>query len=560
MKNTVKNTENTTAPKYCFSYVRFSSEGQRDGSSVERQSPIAAKVATEKGWILREEWNSQDLAVSAYKGDNIKTIESIIDSVKSGKIPAGSVMIIEAFDRFSRADLDTAEDLLKKALKTGLEIYVERGGHHLTKESINKPIDRIIALLELVAANEYSAKISNRVKDAVAIRGNKIAKGAMILKTKEGKDRKDIPVWITNTGTKFELNEVAEIIALIFKMYLDGIGPAAIARKFNDPKEKIPSLSSAVGKDWSQSIIYRLLSDRRTIGEAEVIIGETEVETIVDGKPIKTFEKIRETVKGYYPVAVTKETFDKVQAKLDDNRGKPTKQGNKDVCSLFTGIAYCRCGERIKVSSGSATGGKYISCQGHLKGLGCNDSMVKYQPFEDAFMNILRLKPAQLMREENGDSVNAQMQILKGRKAEAEKQIANIQGYINKGLASDSMVKTQISLETQLSEINQQIEIEASKTVAAKGGIERLMDILLSLRNLQTDQSLRLRIQGWIRENVNRVTVDRPSKEFTVDLKKGDCVTMNFSGNILGIKSLQALFGNHNRTPEQALAEVAKTA
>ena len=37
--------------KVCFSYIRFSSEGQWDGSSIARQSPIAQRVANQKGWI-----------------------------------------------------------------------------------------------------------------------------------------------------------------------------------------------------------------------------------------------------------------------------------------------------------------------------------------------------------------------------------------------------------------------------------------------------------------------------------------------------------------------------
>src|SRR5262245_41576841 len=107
--------ENTSvnSAKVCFSYIRFSSKAQEGGSSLDRQSPIAEKVALEKGWIYRPDLNASDLGVSAYKGDNLKTITSIIEAVKSGKIPKQTVMVIEAFDRFSRADLDTAEDLLK---------------------------------------------------------------------------------------------------------------------------------------------------------------------------------------------------------------------------------------------------------------------------------------------------------------------------------------------------------------------------------------------------------------------------------------------------------------
>ena len=94
--------------KFCFSYnIRFSSEGQRGGSSVERQAEIAPEVAEDKGWTFREDWNYENLGVSASKGLNIETIREIISKVPK-VIPAGSVMIIEALDRLTRLDLEKA--------------------------------------------------------------------------------------------------------------------------------------------------------------------------------------------------------------------------------------------------------------------------------------------------------------------------------------------------------------------------------------------------------------------------------------------------------------------
>jgi hypothetical protein len=54
--------------KYCFSYIRFSSKKQELGSSLERQEPIAERVAREHGWQYMPKWNAKNLGVSAYKG------------------------------------------------------------------------------------------------------------------------------------------------------------------------------------------------------------------------------------------------------------------------------------------------------------------------------------------------------------------------------------------------------------------------------------------------------------------------------------------------------------
>jgi hypothetical protein len=105
--------------KICFSYIRFSSEGQADGSSLDRESEIAPRVAREKGWTLREDLSAKDLGISAYKKLNLPMLRCLIDGVNHGQIPAGSVMIIEALDRLTRAELEEAYDLFRDILNIG---------------------------------------------------------------------------------------------------------------------------------------------------------------------------------------------------------------------------------------------------------------------------------------------------------------------------------------------------------------------------------------------------------------------------------------------------------
>lgn len=127
----IQRQQNTT-PKYCFSYIRFSSKKQELGSSLERQEPIAERVAKEKGWIYRPEFNATSLGVSAYKGDNKKKLESIAQAARDEKIPQGTVMVIETLDRATRLELDEAQQLIRSLLKSGLEIYTDLNKRHLT--------------------------------------------------------------------------------------------------------------------------------------------------------------------------------------------------------------------------------------------------------------------------------------------------------------------------------------------------------------------------------------------------------------------------------------------
>jgi hypothetical protein len=188
-----------------------------------------------------------------------------------------------------------------------------------------------------------------------------------------------------------------------------------------------------------------------------------------------------------------------------------------------------------------------------LKGLPCgNKGVARYSTLEAAFMQVLRLNPSQLVQDSNGNGVNSAMQVLKGRQSETEKQKEATLEALLLAPKSKALAARLNALETKCDEIKAQIEIEAAKTVASVGSAERIAEIQASLGSLKTDQALRARVQAWIRETVNSVTLDKTqdmSKKwgergpaFKVDLKSGNVIEMDLSGNIKGTKSLAALF------------------
>jgi len=520
-----------TTEKFCFSYIRFSSEKQTGNTSITRQTQIARDVAARKGWTfrddLRDDLKTEDKAVSAYKGHNLKTIQRIVEAVDSGKIPQGCVMILEAWDRLTRRDIDEAAPLIWQILGSGLEIYIAKTDRHLTKASLKDIGEVIMALLEWKASFEYSDKISQRVKAAIKIRSEKILNGEKIALSL-------LPSWI-DQKTLGVVKEKAGIIQSIFKMYLQGKGAGAIARELNS--KQTPTLRNS--GTWSQSVIYRMLSNRQVLGEY-----------VVNGQ----------TVKGYLTQIVSDETFSLVASKLDDNKGKrPIRAGGNttgNITNLFSGVAFCSCGSPIKVSNGK--GGKYVTCYGHIKGLGCESPMSKYSNIETSFSSILRLKPELLVRDENGNGLNVEVQILKGRLTETQKQIANITEALSVAVTK-ALVIRQSELETQVEEITAQIRLEEAKTVATRNGGEKLQTIVGRLENLSTDNEFRATVKGWIRENVNRMTVDTVSKTFTVDLKTGNFLKMSFDGKLLECKSLVSLIQGTSSRFGPILAEMVST-
>ena len=113
---------------------------------------------------------------------------------------------------------------------------------------------------------------------AIAKRRNDIANGTVLKTTMRGLIRKDIPAWISNDGKAFTLNPTVETVHQIFKLYLAGHGCNKIAAILNG--QKVPTFGHGK-RGWNGQCVYRLIQDRRVIGE---------------------YDNNGEKVAGYYPV------------------------------------------------------------------------------------------------------------------------------------------------------------------------------------------------------------------------------------------------------------------
>lgn len=88
-----------------ISYARFSSARQVEGNSLRRQIENAEKYAAENGLIIDRSLSFTDLGISAYDRSNISkgALGLFLRAVEDGKVPIGATLIIESFDRLSRA-------------------------------------------------------------------------------------------------------------------------------------------------------------------------------------------------------------------------------------------------------------------------------------------------------------------------------------------------------------------------------------------------------------------------------------------------------------------------
>ena len=101
-----------------YPYIRFSSDKQKDGLSIQRQTEaIEAYLVGNPHLTVDKSLNLEDLGKSGYAGRHVQkggALFLFLEKIKSGEIEKGSVLIIEHFNRLSRLKLNKAMDLFNE--------------------------------------------------------------------------------------------------------------------------------------------------------------------------------------------------------------------------------------------------------------------------------------------------------------------------------------------------------------------------------------------------------------------------------------------------------------
>jgi DNA invertase Pin-like site-specific DNA recombinase len=505
-----------TQPKTCFSYVRFSSKKQATGNSEQRQNDIAAKVAEEKGWILRTDLNARDLGCSAHDGSNLKTIESIIEAAKANRIPTGSIMIVEALDRVTRLELDRAFQLFRELLNAGIEIYTQQNGRHLTKNDLNNPFSLMITIGELYAAFEYSSKLSFRVSKAWQHKKARAADKIILTRM--------APAWldVDRANNKFTLNHKADIIQRIFDAYSKGKGVRTIMRELNEGG--IPPFGKGrqnKNHGWSSTHILRLLKSRSVIGEYQPYKSDAG-KRMPDGAPVED----------YYTPAIDKTLFFKVQGILnsptytDPNGQTITRKGyasgpKREATNLFTGLVKCaKCGSSMVIKHSPAQHGKYryvsLVCNDALRGKGCSYHSIQYGWIERAVLSVVwsKVLPAVSSR----TAKEQELERLKASRQNCEMQIKKWSDLIDN------------TPQPPQSALNKVSDYEREQTVLAHR-IEVLSATIQShpldrWQLVENNPANRMRVAGVLRNEIASLVIDAEKRTAELSIAEPAC---NFS-------------------------------
>ncbi len=357
-----------------YSYMRFSDPRQSSGSSSERQMTYARRWAEEHGLALDESLTLRDEGLSAYHQHHVKSgaLGVFLAAVEQGKIPTGSVLVVEGLDRLSRAEPIQAQAQLAQIINAGISVVTASDGKVYSRERLkSNPMDLVYSLLVMIRAHEESDTKSKRVLASIRRQCQGWIDGTYRGLIRNGKD----PVWVRLAGDAWEL--IPERVAAVqegLRLYRIGYGATKIIEAL---QEKGLSLT---GRGPQALQIYRLIRQRALLGEKEL---EVEGETF--------------RIPGYYPALLTPAEWDDLQA-LASGRGRRRADG--PVPHIMTGMGITVCGycgrsmvgqnigtRRRNAEGRIADGHRRLHCTSYSHG-GCQVSgSVSVAPFERALMH-----------------------------------------------------------------------------------------------------------------------------------------------------------------------------
>src|SRR3954454_22298101 len=110
-----------------FSYLRFSSPQQAAGDTVRRQTEATADWCCRSGAVLDTSLSLRDDGVSAFKGKHrehpdVHGLAAFLSAVKTGRVPAGSFLVVENLDRLSREQIGYATELFLGIVNRGINV------------------------------------------------------------------------------------------------------------------------------------------------------------------------------------------------------------------------------------------------------------------------------------------------------------------------------------------------------------------------------------------------------------------------------------------------------
>ena len=441
----------------------------------------------------------RDLGVSAYKGKHAKQgqLGLFLDQVDSGRIPKGSILLVESLDRLSREEIHPALTRFMKVLQQGVEIVTRLPEAHFTKASLNDPLQLMSVIMLMSRSNEESKTKGDRVGKAWQNKRNNI---------KEVKLTARAPSWLKLSKDKktfTPIPEYVEILKLIYQLTIDGKGLLPIVKHLNTAGIKPFGKS----EHWSPSTVQRYLRDRSVLGEFQPRLGDKSISR--DRR-----EKSGDLITDYFPRVIDLKTWHLANQAIDKRKQQRGPSG-KEVTNLFTVlITDVRDGTKIHLDNkGKKSSGLSMISFGSKKGLE-NSKYISfpYSEFEFVILRWLKeLTPEDLsLTTTNTDSQRIQIQTLEAEVLELDYKIKETTEAAEQSKSITALLRLLEKFETSKQGLLSEIEVLRKQISSVEDISLRDTKQLIDLLQTTTGQELielRTKIKSVIRGLIKNIWV-----------------------------------------------------
>lgn len=141
---------------------------------------------------LDESLSLRDEGLSAYHQRHIKSgaLGVFLAAVEQGRIPPGSVLVVEGLDRLSRAEPIQAQAQLAQIVNAGITVVTASDGKAYSREHLKaNPMDLVYSPLVMIRAHEESDTKSKRVTASIRRQCQAWMAGTYRGLIRNGKDR-----------------------------------------------------------------------------------------------------------------------------------------------------------------------------------------------------------------------------------------------------------------------------------------------------------------------------------------------------------------------------------
>jgi DNA invertase Pin-like site-specific DNA recombinase len=456
----------------------MSTEGQLRGDSLRRQVDRSRAYAAEHGLDLDETTSFNDIGVSAFRGKNLKqgALSRFKEAVLTKKIAAGSYLLVESLDRFSRDEVVNAQSEFLALINAGIVVVTLIDGRVFKPGQINM-MDLILSLVTLARANDESKHKSDRLSQSWANKRANVSRRKMTAMC---------PAWLRLSAdkTKFEvIEERAAVVRSIFEDSANGIGNYKITQRLN--KAGVPHFGQTTksgqpykkqSTGWHGSYIAKIVNNPAVCGEFQPHKYDPRGQRVADGVAIPD----------YYPKIVEKELFLRAKQSRSsrDFRDQYAAKGRKGEfnSNLFSGLAkcaYCGGAMRYENKGSGPKGGIFLVCDKVKRGMGCANVRWRYEDFEASFLFFVQELDLQslLLKDDRQNQIAVGIQVLQGRLTILREQQEKTYRLHLESTSSGSFVARKLAeIDEQIGEIEAEIKRATAAQATVKAEVGRFTE------------------------------------------------------------------------------------